>query len=110
MVSQSQKFKIVDLNVLGWVSETSNERVQPVNTFNRGRAYDDYGSRGLDSVLLSGSKDGQMAKMAVPVVVLMILVAIVVPIMHQRRQKMKQDLQKVNITSSIVFMLYLKYS
>ncbi|CAG5087749.1 Oidioi.mRNA.OKI2018_I69.PAR.g11624.t1.cds [Oikopleura dioica] len=82
-------------NANRWISETSNERVQPVNTFNRGRAYDDYGSRGLDSVLLSGSKDGQMAKMAVPVVVLMILVAIVVPIMHQRRQKMKQDLQKI---------------
>jgi len=41
-----------------------------------------------------------MAKMVVPVVILMILVAIVVPIMHQRRQKMKQDLQKVKSRSS----------
>ncbi|CBY38317.1 unnamed protein product, partial [Oikopleura dioica] len=76
-----------------WVSQTSNERI-PV--YGRGNNNDDYQlSRGVDSVLRSGSKDGQMAKMVVPVVILMILVAIVVPIMHQRRQKMKQDLQKI---------------
>jgi hypothetical protein len=77
----------------GWVSETSNERF-PV--YGRGNSYDDFQlSRGMDSIIRPVSKDGQMAKMAVPVVILMLLVAIVVPIMHQRRQKMKQDLHKV---------------
>ena len=81
------------INNSGWVSENSNERF-PV--YGRGNSYDDYQlSRGIDSILRSGSRDGQMAKMAVPVVILMLLVAIVAPIMHQRRQKMKQDLQKV---------------
>ena len=85
-------------SISGWVSQTSNERIP---AYGRGNNNDDYQlSRGLDSVLRSGSKDGQMAKMAVPVVILMILVAIVVPIMHQRRQKMKQDLQKVKSRSS----------
>lgn len=77
-----------------WVSETSNERY-PV--YGRGNSYDDFQlSRGMDSIIRPVSKDGQMAKMAVPVVILMLLVAIVVPIMHQRRQKMKQDLHKID--------------